>query len=109
MGSPAAMMRREARAPMFRLAIIPGDGIGPEVMGGVYPLLEWACRRGRELEWTTFPYGAEHFLRTGEALSDAHFEDLRDRFDAILFGAAGDPRIPDGRHAEALLLRLRQE
>jgi len=94
---------------MFRLAIIPGDGIGPEVMGGVYPLLEWVCRRGRTLEWTTFPYGAEHFLRTGEALSDANFEALRDGFDAILFGAVGDPRIPDGRHAEALLLRLRQE
>jgi 3-isopropylmalate dehydrogenase len=94
---------------MIRLAIIPGDGIGPEVMGGIYPLLEWVRNRGRELEWTTFPYGAEHFLRTGETLSEQHFRDLRDGFDAILFGAVGDPRIPDGRHAEALLLRLRQE
>jgi 3-isopropylmalate dehydrogenase len=94
---------------MIRLAIIPGDGIGPEVMQGVYPVLEWAQARGRGLEWIVFPYGAEHFLQTGEALSDPHFSELRDNFDAILFGAVGDPRIPDGRHAEQLLLRLRQE
>lgn len=108
----AAMMDPEpveAFFPMIRLAIIPGDGIGPEVMQGVYPLLEWAQNRGRKLEWIAFPYGAEHFLRTGESLSDAHFCALRDGFDAILFGAVGDPRIPDGRHAEQLLLRLRQE
>ncbi len=99
----------EACFPMIRLAIIPGDGIGPEVMQGVYPLLEWARNRGHKLEWIVFPYGADHFLRTGESLSDAHFFDLRDGFDAILFGAVGDPRIPDGRHAEQLLLRLRKE
>jgi len=99
----------EAREPMIRLAIIPGDGIGPEVMEGAYPLLRWAKERGRPLEWRIFPYGADHFLRTGEALSDAHFLELRDDFDAILFGAVGDPRIPDGRHADPLLLRLRRE
>ena len=94
---------------MLRLAIIPGDGIGPEVMQGVYPLLEWARTQGHSMDWSVFPYGAEHFLQTGESLSDAHFSALRDGFDAILFGAIGDPRIPDGRHAERLLLRLRQE
>ncbi|HWQ09013.1 MAG TPA: isocitrate/isopropylmalate family dehydrogenase [Holophaga sp.] len=93
---------------MFRLALIPGDGIGPEVMEGVPPLLAWARARGRTLEWSTFPFGAEHFLRTGEALSEEHCIELRDGYDAILFGAVGDPRIPDGRHAERLLLRLRQ-
>ncbi|HEY6009221.1 MAG TPA: isocitrate/isopropylmalate family dehydrogenase [Geobacteraceae bacterium] len=94
---------------MLKVAIIPGDGIGPEVMEGAYPLLEWARRRGRPLEWAVFPFGADHFLRTGETLSDAHFQELRDDFDAILFGAIGDPRVPDGRHAEQILLRLRQE
>lgn len=94
---------------MFRIAVIPGDGIGPEVTLAAYPLLHWASDRGRELEWTAFPYGADHYLRTGETLSDAHFLELRDGFDAVLFGAVGDPRIPDGRHAEQLLLRLRQE
>jgi 3-isopropylmalate dehydrogenase len=109
MDSLAAMMELEACSPMIRIAIIPGDGIGPEVMQGVYPLLAWAQKRGRKLEWSVFPYGAEHFLLTGEALSDTHFAALRDGFDAILFGAVGDPRIPDGQHAERLLLRLRQE
>lgn len=94
---------------MIRLALIPGDGIGPEVMEGVHPLLAWARSRGRPLEWSTFPFGAEHFLRTGESLSEEHYIELRDGFDAILFGAVGDPRVPDGRHAERLLLRLRQE
>jgi 3-isopropylmalate dehydrogenase len=99
----------EERASMIRLAIIPGDGIGPEVMEGAYPLLQWSKARGRELEWATFPFGADHFLRTGESLSDPHFDDIRDSFDAILFGAVGDPRIPDGRHAEQLLLRFRRD
>jgi 3-isopropylmalate dehydrogenase len=94
---------------MTRIAIIPGDGIGPEVMESVYPVLEWVRKQGRDAEWVSFPYGADHFLRTGEALSDAHFQELRDSFDTVLFGAVGDPRVPDGRHAEALLLRLRQE
>lgn len=94
---------------MVKLAIIPGDGIGPEVTEAAYPLLSWARNRGRELAWTVFPYGADHFLRTGEALSEAHFGELRDGYDAVLFGAIGDPRVPDGRHAEQILLRLRQD
>ncbi len=94
---------------MIRIAIIPGDGIGPEVMAGVYPLLEWARSRGRELMWTAFPFGADHYLATGETLSDGHFAELRDGYDAILFGAVGDGRVPDGHHAEQILLRLRQD
>lgn len=94
---------------MARLAVIPGDGIGPEVMAEALPLLEWAKARGRDLTWEHQPWGVEHFLATGEALPDGAFEGLRDGFDAILFGAVGDPRIPDNRHAEAILLRLRQE
>ena len=92
----------------LRVAVIPGDGVGPEVLAEVLPLLEWARGRGRHLEWERFPHGADHYLATGEALSEATFESLRDDFDAILFGAVGDPRVPDGRHAEGLLLRLRQ-
>jgi 3-isopropylmalate dehydrogenase len=94
---------------MIELALIPGDGVGPEVMGEVISVLAWAQAQGRALRWAIFPYGAEHFLETGESLSDEHFAQLRDEFDAILFGAVGDPRIPDGRHADALLLRLRRE
>lgn len=94
---------------MVRIAVIPGDGIGPEVMSEAVPLLAWARSRGRQMEWEVFPHGADHFLRTGETLSDETFMRLRDDFDAILFGAVGDPRIPSGRHAEEILLRLRKD
>lgn len=92
-----------------RIALIPGDGVGPEVLAEALPCLDWARHRGRRLETERFPFGADHCLATGETLPDAAFLDLRDGFDAILFGAVGDPRLPDGRHAEAILLRLRQE
>jgi len=91
-----------------RIALIPGDGVGPEVLAEALPILEWARRRGRLCETLSLPYGADHFLATGETLPEATFQDLRDGCDAILFGAVGDPRVPDGRHAEELLLRLRQ-
>ncbi|WP_243322061.1 isocitrate/isopropylmalate family dehydrogenase [Geothrix sp. SG200] len=92
----------------IRMALIPGDGAGLEVMAEARPLLDWARSRGRHLEAIPMPFGAEHFLATGETLPEAAYADLRDGFDAILFGAVGDPRVPDGRHAEAILLRLRQ-
>lgn len=94
---------------MVRIAVIPGDGIGTEVIAEALPILSWAQRQGREVEWKCFPHGAEHCLSSGETLSDATFMRLRDDFDAILFGAVGDPRIPDGHHAEAILLRLRKD
>ena len=92
----------------MRIALLPGDGAGPEVMAEAEPLLDWARARGRRLELLRLPYGADHFLATGETLPDAAYAHLRDACDAILFGAVGDPRVPDGRHAEEILLRLRQ-
>jgi 3-isopropylmalate dehydrogenase len=91
------------------IAVIPGDGVGPEVAAEVLPILAWARGRGRDLAWEVWPHGASHYLATGEILPEPDFLRLRDGFDAILFGAVGDPRVPDGRHAEGLLLRLRQE
>lgn len=93
----------------MRIAVIPGDGIGPEVIAETIPLLEWARDQGRQMDWVVFPHGADHFLNTGETLSNRTFMHLRDDYDAILFGAVGDPRIPDGRHAEDILLRLRKD
>lgn len=92
----------------LRIAVIGGDGIGPEVVEQACRALGAARRAGLvELEFEHFPHGADHFLATGETLSDATFAHLRDDFDAILFGAVGDPRVPDGRHARDLLLGLR--
>jgi 3-isopropylmalate dehydrogenase len=93
---------------MVHIAILPGDGVGGEVMAEALPCLDWARARGRSIQAMSLPYGASHYLATGETLPEAAFTDLRDGCDAILFGAVGDPRIPDGRHAEEILLRLRQ-
>lgn len=107
--SESDLMSAPGIVDMIRLAVIPGDGVGPEVVAEALPLLEWARNRGRNLVWEQFPHGADHYLATGETLSDDTFARLRDGFDAVIFGAVGDPRITDGRHAEGILLRLRQE
>ena len=92
----------------LRIAVIGGDGIGPEVTREACRVLETVAAAGlADLELTHFPHGADHYLATGETLFRKTFESLRDDFDAILFGAVGDPRVPDGRHARDLLLGLR--
>jgi 3-isopropylmalate dehydrogenase len=92
----------------LRVAVIGGDGIGPEVTEEARRVLEAVATRGLvDLAFAEFPHGAEHYLATGETLSDEAFARLRDDFDAILFGAVGDARVPDGRHARDLLLGLR--
>lgn len=92
---------------MTRIAVIPGDGIGVEVTREAVETLQEAARGGgRPLEFVEFPYGADHFLRTGETLPQDGFDRLR-TFDAILLGALGDPRVPDNRHAADILLGLR--
>ncbi len=91
-----------------RLAVIGGDGIGPEVTHEACRALRAAETRGLvRLDVTDFPHGADHYLRTGETLGDETFERLRDDFDAILFGAVGDLRVPGGEHARDILLGLR--
>jgi 3-isopropylmalate dehydrogenase len=90
-----------------RVAVIPGDGIGVEVTReAVLALREVAEVSGVPIEFEEFPYGADHFLRTGETLPQAALDRLRG-FSAILLGALGDPRVPDNRHAADILLGLR--
>ncbi len=92
---------------MTRIAVIPGDGIGVEVTREAVECLRAASRiSGRELELDLLPYGADHFLKTGETVPDAVLEALRG-YDAILLGALGDPRVPDNRHAADILLGIR--
>jgi len=92
----------------FRIAVIPGDGIGPEVIDAALPALEAAAAtEGARMNWHRLPYGADHYLATGETLPDAGFAELRDGVDGILLGALGDPRVPDNQHARDILLGLR--
>jgi 3-isopropylmalate dehydrogenase len=92
----------------FRIATIPGDGIGPEVVRAALGVLEVAQRRfDFRLEVEELPYGADHYLATGETLPEHAFERLRTGVDAILLGAVGDPRVPGNEHARDILLGLR--
>lgn len=93
---------------MIRIALIPGDGIGPEVVAEAKRALEALSAAGLvDVALEEFPHGAEHFLATGETLGEAALCRLRDEFDAILLGAVGDARVPDNRHARDILLGLR--
>lgn len=91
-----------------RIAIIPGDGIGIEVTREATKLLErLIASRHLSLELETFDWGADKFLREGVSLPQGALEMLRRDFDAILFGALGDPRVPSNRHAADILLGIR--
>jgi 3-isopropylmalate dehydrogenase len=95
-------------AHRFTVATIPGDGIGPEVVEAAVPGIERAAAlSGAELTWERLPYGADHYLETGETLPDEAFHHLRDDVDATLVGALGDPRVPKNEHARDILLGLR--
>jgi len=93
---------------MARIAVIPGDGIGPDVIAEGIKVLEAVGRlTAARLDLIHFDLGAERYLRTGETLPQPVFEDLRDNYDAIYLGALGDPRVPDMKHAADILLGLR--
>lgn len=92
----------------YRIAVIPGDGIGTEVVPEGLKVLEAAAGRfGFQIEPVAFPWGCEHYLRQGAMMPDDALETLRG-FDAILLGAIGDPRVPDHVSLWGLLLRIRK-
>jgi 3-isopropylmalate dehydrogenase len=94
----------------MRIAVIPGDGIGKEVIAEAVKVLNAVTDlSGRKLDLVPLPWGADHYLETGVSLPPNGHAMLRDEFDAILLGALGDPRIPDFRHARDILLGTRFE
>jgi 3-isopropylmalate dehydrogenase len=91
-----------------RVAVIAGDGIGPEVITAALPVLEAAGRKfGFALDIERLPFGADHYLATGETLPYQAFQHLQNDVDAIFLGAVGDPRVPGNEHARDILLGLR--
>src|SRR6185437_4409680 len=103
-------MTPDAQRNFKRIAVIPGDGIGPEVIvEAVKVLRAAAARAGREFELVHFDWGAERFLRDGTTLPSDAVDLFRREFDAILFGALGDSRVPSNRHAADILLGLRSQ
>src|SRR2546421_946235 len=92
-----------------RIAVVAGDGIGPEVTQEAVRVLELLrATHGVELELQTFDWGAEKCLREGVTLPDGALEMLTAEFDAIFAGAFGDPRVPSNKHAEDILLGMRR-
>jgi 3-isopropylmalate dehydrogenase len=90
----------------IRLAVVGGDGIGPEVVAEALKVLRAATPENVSIEETTYDLGARRWHRTGETLPDAVLEEIRGH-DAILLGAVGDPSVPSGVLERGLLLRLR--
>jgi 3-isopropylmalate dehydrogenase len=91
-----------------RIAVIPGDGIGKEVTPEAIKVIRAVTASARrQVEFVEFDWGADKFLREGVTLPPGAVEMLSNEFDAILFGALGDPRLPSNQHAADILLGLR--
>jgi 3-isopropylmalate dehydrogenase len=91
----------------YRIAVIPGDGTGPEVIREALKVLDAASQKaGFSTEKVYFDLGGERYLRTGEVLPEGAIDDLG-KFDAILLGAIGHPDVKPGILEKGLLLQLR--
>lgn len=93
----------------YDIAVIGGDGTGPEVTRESIKVLDAASAKfGFKLNYTHFDFGGDRYLRTGEALPDSAVDDLR-KFPAVLLGAIGHPDVKPGILEKGILLRLRFE
>ena len=91
----------------YRIAVIPGDGTGPEVVReGIKVLKSASQKEGFELSFHYYDFGAERYLKTGEILPDSAIEEFKE-MDAIFLGAIGDPRVKPGILEKGILLKLR--
>jgi len=94
--------------PAARIAVLPGDGIGKEVTPEAVKVIRAAVAPARRaIEFVNLDWGADKYLREGVTLPDGAVAMLGREFDAILFGALGDPRVPSNQHAADILLGLR--
>lgn len=94
---------------MYKIAVIGGDGTGPEVVAeGLKVLGAVNAKHGIKMEYTHFDFGGERYLRTGEVLPESAVSDLR-QFDAIFLGAIGHPDVKPGILEKGILLKLRFE
>jgi len=80
----------------YKIPVIPGDGVGPEVIAEGKKVIDAVVsREGFKVEWIHFPQGAEHYLKTGEILSEKSIEEMG-KYRALYVGAIGDPRVAPG-------------
>ena len=93
---------------MARIAVIPGDGIGVEVINEGQRVLEFLdSKHSLNLEFVHLDYGAERYLREGITITDEEMQSLGKDYDAVFLGALGDPRVPSNIHAKEILLGAR--
>src|SRR5258708_38020885 len=92
---------------IVRIAVIGGDGIGPEVIAEAVKVLR-ATAADTSIETTSYDLGAARYTRTGEILPNSALAEIAEH-DAILLGAVGDPRVPSGVRERGLVLRRRCE
>jgi 3-isopropylmalate dehydrogenase len=94
---------------MYNIAVIPGDGTGPEVVREGLKVLEAAAQAaGFHYQTTTFDFGGDRYLKTGEVLPETAVDEMR-QFDAIFLGAIGHPDVEPGILEKGILLKLRFE
>src|SRR5438093_9963563 len=91
-----------------KIAVIAGDGIGPEVIAQGMRVLERVNEsRKLGLQFVPFGWNADEYLRTGVSIPPGAMDDIRNNYAAVYLGAFGDPRIPDMKHAADILLGMR--
>jgi 3-isopropylmalate dehydrogenase len=91
----------------YKIPVIPGDGVGPEIIREGRKVLNAAGERfGFDMEWLEYPHGADHYLETGELISEDTLKELS-RYRTIYFGAIGDERIKPGILEKGILLAIR--
>jgi isocitrate/isopropylmalate dehydrogenase len=91
----------------YKIPVIAGDGVGPEVIAEGKKVLEAAGDKyGFNIEWKAYPYGAEHYLSTGELIPEDALKELSN-YDAIYLGSVGDVRVPSGVLERGVLFALR--
>ncbi len=92
---------------MYRIAVIPGDGTGPEVVGEGLKVLKAAAEKFKiKYETKIFDFGGERYLKTGKTIEDNDIEELR-KYSAIYLGAIGHPNVKPGILETGILLKLR--
>src|SRR6516165_120222 len=90
--------------PKRKIAVVPGDGIGKEVIPAAIAVVQ---ATGAAVEFTNFDWSADRYLKDGTTIPADGFTMLARDFDAIFLGALGDPRVPSNIHAKEILLGMR--
>src|SRR2546430_1933232 len=91
-----------------KIAVVPGDGIGPEVIdAGMRVLRRIDEQHALDLDFVHFGWNAGEYLRTGISMPPGAMDDIRNNYAAVYLGAFGDPRVPDMKHAADILLGMR--